>query len=166
MTQRGKYQATRQRAKQRNDVEVPQHHGPLALAEENTVHEIVGWEGPLPPPQALGAFSDVVENGAERVFRQFEAEAEHRRQMTKETLRVQARDLMVGKILAFLFVMSMIGTAIFAISKGYPTAAVILGTTVIGTVVLAFVRVSGAPNPTEAKQKKRQPSSGKSPVRR
>lgn len=123
----------------------------VGLPNEDAVQQYFGWEGPLPPPQLLGKYSDQVKDGAERVFPQFELEAEHRREMVRRTLDVQSTDLMIGKILAFVFVMGMIGTAIFAISKGYPVLAGVLGTTVLGTVVWAFVRVTGE---TEQEQKR------------
>jgi Predicted membrane protein len=36
------------------------------------------WSGPLPPPEALARFNDIVPNGAERVFKMAEDEQAHR----------------------------------------------------------------------------------------
>ena len=36
------------------------------------------WEGPLPPPGIVAQFNDVVQNGAERIFRMAEIEQQHR----------------------------------------------------------------------------------------
>lgn len=119
---------------------------------ERQVRQYLGWEGPLPPPQFLGKFSEVVTDGAERVFRQFEAEAEHRRKMDTDGLRVQSRDMLIGKVFAFLFVMAMIGAAVYAISKGNPVLAGVLGTSVLGTVVWGFVRVAGDAYPEKQKE--------------
>jgi len=102
----------------------------------------------LPPPNLLENYGQIVDNGAERVFHQFELEGNHRRKMEGDMLKTQARDLMVGKVFALIFVLAMIGTAIYAIHAGYPVLSGVLGTAVIGTVVLAFVRVTGS---TEAK---------------
>ncbi|HKJ61585.1 MAG TPA: DUF2335 domain-containing protein [Hyphomicrobiales bacterium] len=124
---------------------------PAERTSEHQVPQFFGWKGPLPPPQALAAFDDVVENGAERVFKQFENEGNHRRKMERLHLTAQVQDLRLGKMLAFVFVMSMIGTAIYAISSGYPTLAGILGGGVLTSVVWAFVRIASDGNP-EVKQ--------------
>jgi uncharacterized membrane protein len=72
------------------------------------VLQFFGWKGPLPPPQALAAFDDVVQNGAERVFQQFEAQGTHRREMERLSLTAQVQDLRIGKLFAFIFIMGMI----------------------------------------------------------
>jgi uncharacterized membrane protein len=101
------------------------------------------WQAPLPPPKILEGYSDVAQDGAERVFRQFELEANHRRHMGSQTLRAQARDLLIGKFCALIFVLGMIGASVYAIRLGYPVLAGVLGTGVLGTVVWAFMRVTG-----------------------
>ncbi|MBX9844174.1 MAG: DUF2335 domain-containing protein [Xanthobacteraceae bacterium] len=54
-------------------------------AEEEDYSEVstilTSWSGPLPHPATLQAFDEVVRGGAERIFRQFEIEAEHRRNL-------------------------------------------------------------------------------------
>lgn len=110
------------------------------------------WEGPLPPPQVLARYDDVVQNGAERVFRQFEAEAELQREMNRASLRAQIRDLMIGKIFALIFAMGMIGAVFYSINQGYPTLAGILGGSVLGSVVWAFVSVTGEAKAKKSKQ--------------
>ncbi len=97
------------------------------------------WEGPLPPPVLLGAYGDVVENGAERVFRQFEKEADHRRSVEQATHDAVVRDIFIGKIFAIVFALSALLFAAFAVAYGAEWAAAIVGGGAIGTVVLAFL---------------------------
>lgn len=97
------------------------------------------WEGPLPPPALLGAYNDVVENGAERVFQQFEKEADHRRNIEKSTHDAVVRDILIGKIFAIVFALSALLFAAFAVAYGAEWAAVIVGGGAIGTIVLAFL---------------------------
>jgi len=96
----------------------------------------------------------VVENGAERVFAQFELEAQHRRQMEGQSIGAECRDLLVGKIFAFIFVIAMIGTAIYAISAGYPWLSGFLGASVLSSIVWAFVHTKGD---SESEGKKQSP---------
>jgi uncharacterized membrane protein len=108
-----------------------------------------GWEGPLPPPWHLEKYGQIVKDGAERVFRQFELEADHRRHMQTRSLRLQARDLLVGKCFALVFVLGMITISAYAIYANQPVLAGVLGSGVLGTVVWAFVRVIGDSSQSE-----------------
>ncbi|MFZ1107772.1 MAG: DUF2335 domain-containing protein [Rhodomicrobium sp.] len=137
----------------------------LANAKESKVPQKssveLKWEGPLPPPQVLARYDDVVQNGAERVFRQFEAEAELQREMNSASLKAQIRDLMVGKIFALIFAMGMIGAVFFAIDRSYPYLAGILGSSVLGSVVWAFVSVTGERKTEKSKQERNSTSNRK-----
>jgi uncharacterized membrane protein len=120
--------------------------GSTVESREARVSQLINWQGPLPPPQALEAYDRVVKNGAERVFKQFEKEGNHRRDMEHLHLNAQIRDLMIGKSLAFIFVMSVVGWGIYAVSKG---SSIVGGAVVFGalaSVVLAFLKVTGESN--------------------
>ena len=130
--------------------------GPDDLPNEGrTVESFIQWKAPLPPPQVIAQFDDVVENGAERVFSQFEIEAKHRRTMEANTVRSQFRDLLVGKNFALIFVLGMIITAVYAISEGYPWLAAFLGASVLGSVVWGFVRMVGDGRPENDRNQSR-----------
>ena len=103
------------------------------------------WSGPLPPPSVLREFDETVENGAERIVAAWERESEHRRVIERERLRVLARDAIVGKTLAFGFVIAALTTCAFAVASGAEWVAAILGGGVIGTVVWAFIRTDRDP---------------------
>ena len=53
------------------------------LAQE--VIAIVGqtFSGPLPPPDALKRYSDIIPNGAERIMAMAEEQSKHRRELEK-----------------------------------------------------------------------------------
>jgi uncharacterized membrane protein len=100
---------------------------------------IASWSGPLPHPAALHGFNEAVENGAERVFAQFELEADHRRKL--ETFRAQkdSRRDFVAQISAAMFALSALGVTAFALYRDHPTAAGIIGGLSIAGVVGAFL---------------------------
>jgi uncharacterized membrane protein len=76
------------------------------------------WEAPIPPPEVLARFNEVVENGAERIMKAWEEETIHRRDMEKTELRRFYNDARLGKILAFLFVALALGISGYAASVG------------------------------------------------
>jgi uncharacterized membrane protein len=98
------------------------------------------WSGPLPPPGELQAFEDIVPGGAERIFKQFEDEAAHRRAMEKANARFVIRDTHIGQILAGLYAVGAFSVTAYAVYAGaYWVAGILGGGTIVGGVV-AFLR--------------------------
>lgn len=105
-------------------------------------HTATAWSGPLPPPSVLADFSNVVENGAERIMAAWESETAHRRKMEIDSLKFTVRDSMFGKIAALVFVLAALGVSAYAASIGAQWLGLVLGGGVIGSVVWAFVHAS------------------------
>lgn len=107
-------------------------------------HEVVAaaWSGPLPHPSTLAAFDKVVENGAERIMSAWEKETQHRHKMESRDLWLVGVDAIIGKLFAFLFVLSCLVLCGFAIWMGSDIVAALLGGGVMASVVWAFVRVN------------------------
>jgi uncharacterized membrane protein len=77
-------------------------------------------------------------SGAERVFRQFELETQHRHKLENRATFWQAVDALIGKIFAFIFVLAALAVSAFAIWRGSSVAGAVLGTGVLAAVVIAF----------------------------
>lgn len=118
---------------------------PTAKASQVTTRqEIVqqAWAGPLPPPQILRDFDQIVENGAERIMAAWENETAHRRAMEKRELKLIAYEAIFGKFCALIFVLAALGATAYAIHEDCPWIAALLGTGTIAAVVWAFVKIS------------------------
>lgn len=91
--------------------------------------------GPLPPPEILRQYDEIVPDGAERIMAMAEKEQAHRhhinhREESRATLGIFSS---LGIVIVFA------GVASFALSLGYAVeAAAILGTTLVG-IVGAFI---------------------------
>lgn len=111
-----------------------------ARPEEGTLVTIEHreWSGPLPSPDVIAQFDNVVQNGAERIFKEWEREAEHRRAYEKKVSSVENFERVAGRIFAFLFSVSALAAAAYCASVGLPWPAGIIGGGTIGTVVLAL----------------------------
>jgi uncharacterized membrane protein len=95
----------------------------------------------------LREFDALVPDGAERIFKQFEAEAEHRRSCEKRQISFAIRDGHIGQLLAGLYAICAFGVSAFAIYKeAYWAATFIGGTTIVGGIV-AFLRQKDGPGP-------------------
>ncbi len=101
---------------------------------------IAQWQAPFPPPDTLKAFDGVIENGAERIFKQFELESEHQRQLELKLVEAQIWNQIRGQIYAFVFAMLALFVSVIAIYQDQPWVAALFGGGVIASVVAAFLR--------------------------
>src|SRR5262245_53496556 len=112
--------------------------------EEREVYvemESLTWNAPMPPPDILRGYNDAIPDGAERLFRQFEIEAEARR---KHQRRGQTHNLIValsGRAAALIFALGALAVSAYALHLGYPWPAAIIGGSTIAMVVAAFTGV-------------------------
>lgn len=110
-----------------------------ASTDELAAHPYA-WAGPLPPPQLLRQFDDVVADGAERIMQQWEGESGHRRMMERREAEIFARADLLGRLFAFAFVLLALAVTAVAITHAQPFVAAILGGTTIASIVWAFLR--------------------------
>jgi uncharacterized membrane protein len=110
-----------------------QPNGQVARVESQS------WAGPLPPPAILEGFNQVTENGAERIFQQWELETAHRRKMEERDFRWSVAEGFFGKTLAFIFVVLALGLAAYAVFMGANWLAAFLAAGTIASVVAAFI---------------------------
>jgi uncharacterized membrane protein len=111
-----------------------------ASAEDSSLVEVhSAWQGPVPPPAVLADFNGVVEGGAERVFRQWELETEHRRNYERKALSGRIWLDGIGRATAFVFAISALAVTAYAAFIGQPLVAAVLGGGTIAAVTTALV---------------------------
>ncbi len=98
------------------------------------------WQGPIPPPSDLSAYNDIIPNGAERLFAQFEKETEHRHKLQTREQTFPLIEQLAGRTFALLFALACLGLSAYAISVGAQLAAVAFGGLMIVAGINAFVR--------------------------
>jgi uncharacterized membrane protein len=111
----------------------------------------------MPPPEIVRGYNDVIENGAERLFRQFELEAEHRRDLQR---RSQTHGFVValsGRVSALVFALTALGVSTLAIYLGQPWPASIIGGSSIALVVAAFTGVPSLLRQRAQQKQQQQP---------
>ena len=109
-----------------------------ASNQPKTEQQIVSaqWAGPLPPPSVLGSFNDVVENGAERVFRMAEKEQEHRISYEKAELNATRRDFRRGQVLGSILAAGCIAASVWtAVIGAHPAVSIAL----VGLPIMALI---------------------------
>lgn len=121
-------------------------------ATERQHHIIASWDysGPLPPPELLARYDDVCSGGAERIFRQFEKQSEHRQAMERQVLnaeqdrqRADAATVRLGQVFAFLIVIAFGAGAMVCILLATTGAQAAAGASLAGAslagIVAAFI---------------------------
>ena len=106
-----------------------------AVAISQTEH----WSGPLPSPEALSRFNEVVENGAERIMRGWEIESDHRRAMENAAVRAEIWERIIARVSAAAFAFGALALSAYAASIDQATVASVVGGSTIAAVVAAMV---------------------------
>ena len=71
-------------------------------AQELSYSYVYRHIGPLPAPESLQKYGDIVENGAERIMRVFEKQTTHRQEIEKTVTKRQLNQSATGQIFAFI----------------------------------------------------------------
>lgn len=87
------------------------------------------WSGPLPPPETIREYQQMIPDAPERVFRQYEKEATHRRTVEKRAQWITAAATLGTLGLAFA---SRVNSLIANIVAGVAIVAI---ATIIGLLV-------------------------------
>ena len=99
------------------------------------------WQAPIPPPEIVRGYNEVIENGGERLFAQFETEAKERRAITRRGQTHQFVIQIIARLFALIFALSALGVAAYALSLGREVAATVIGGASIAMVVAAFTGI-------------------------
>jgi uncharacterized membrane protein len=71
------------------------------------------YSGPLPPPEVLRKFEDVLPGSAERIFSQFEQQSAHRRAQENKVISAGVASQQMGSISGLLLGLTGIGGGIW-----------------------------------------------------
>ena len=115
------------------------------------------WRGPLPPPDTLRQYNEVVPGAALRILNMAEQQSNHRIQMEKAVVSGDSRRSYVGILAAFILSAMVIVGGIYLIVNGHDWAgATLIGLDLVG---LAGVFVYG----TNARRAERALKAGRAP---
>jgi len=115
---------------------------PSALAATRAT--VTAFQGPLPPPELMEKYNQIVPDAAERIIVLFESQVQHRQSLEKAVIQSDVRDSRLGLYLGFFVsVVAIIGGVICVLS-GYTTTGGIIAA--IPVPVLASVFVYGSSN--------------------
>lgn len=109
------------------------------------------WSGPLPPPEALQKFNEVIPGGAERILKMAELEQRHRFEREGQALVAAVSDTKRGQWLGAVVAVVAIGGAVAAAFAGAHWS---IPVALVSVPVMAMIRaliVAKGPQPSAPK---------------
>jgi uncharacterized membrane protein len=100
------------------------------------------FSGPLPHPEILAQYEEILPGAATRIFEMAEEQAHHRRAMEKNSLNLAGRDAMLGILFGFILAsMGIIGGILIIILNPNSVGSLITGSALSGSSLLGVVRI-------------------------
>lgn len=99
------------------------------------------YSGPLPPPEALARYDQIVPGAAERILCMAENEMKHRHENESHLSRSVTRTAIVSIIFAFLSVIILSSLVFYALYKNFDTVAASIAVGSIAAVAGIFISV-------------------------
>jgi len=110
------------------------------------------FSGPIPPPEILKGYNDVVDNGADRILSMAERQSEHRIKLEDFSIREEHRQSSKGQNLGFGIAVIALGISALLTWLGHDwVAGIIGGSTIIGLVSVFVIGKRGQEQNLEQK---------------
>lgn len=97
-------------------------------------------QGPLPPPQVLDGYEKVHPGSAAWILQEAQTSAEHVRRMEARGVEIQARDLLLHRVLPFALVTGFLIASVILAIFASPVLGGIAFFTTLGSVVTVYLR--------------------------
>lgn len=112
--------------------------------QQKTVHQGIQvrgelHQGPLPPPQTLGEYDNIVPGAAERIIAMAENQSDHRQKLEMIAVKGGSRDSLLGLIFGLTIGLSTVGGAVLCILNGHTIGGSVLGGSGLAGLVGVFV---------------------------
>lgn len=121
------------------DPEISENHKKEILRTFVKMSVTETHSGSLPAPRTLGQYNGVVKEGAERIMRMAENQANHRMELEKHVVKGQLFQSQLGQIFGFTLALVAMGLTAWLAISGHTAVAVALATTTVGAVATAFI---------------------------
>jgi uncharacterized membrane protein len=95
--------------------------------------------GPLPHPQILHGYNQIVPGAAERILSLAENQQAHRHRLESQAMQIESRNSLLGIISAFVLSVVTVLTGGFVAYSGAQWPGVVLGSSGLASVVGVFI---------------------------
>jgi uncharacterized membrane protein len=113
---------------------------PQKPPQQQTIVASQQWSGPLPPPDALAKFNEIIPGGAERIVRMVELEQEHSINYENKKLDCYRRDIKRGHWIGLAVSIAAIGGSVYTAYIGaHPAVSIALVSVPVFSVVIKII---------------------------
>jgi uncharacterized membrane protein len=102
-------------------------------------HEFSMRASPLPDPEELAAYNQIIPNGADRILKMAENQSAHRIAIEKIAVSSQQRQGFCGQLFGLIIGLAGLGFATYAAVNGQPWFGSIIGGATLVSLVSAFL---------------------------
>jgi uncharacterized membrane protein len=95
--------------------------------------------GPLPAPEDLAAYNQIIPQGADRIMRMAEQQSAHRISLESKVVNSQQKQAFCGQLFGLIIGLSGLGLSTFAAIRGQPQFGSIIGGSTLVSLVSVFV---------------------------
>ncbi len=106
---------------------------------KGTSVEATFYSAPLPPPEMMAAYEEIVKGSADRIIRRFEIQGDHRQKCEKLFVFTQSIKSLGGLLSGFIIAMTAIVGGIYTALQGKPFLGGALSFTGLAVLVGAFI---------------------------
>ena len=125
-----------------------------AKAPARVTTTAISFQGPLPPPEVLARYSNLIPNGAERIMAMAESQLQHRQSLESVVVKGNVRAETRGQVFAFALGLVAIAGGIWLIASG--NSALGLASIITAFTALASVFVYGRIEQRRERERKRR----------
>jgi uncharacterized membrane protein len=102
-------------------------------------HELTIHSGPVPSPEILEHYEQILPGAADRIIKMAETQMHHRHLLESNILKGNNRDSLLGIIFAFIISITITLGGTFVIYHGHGVAGTLLSGTGVAGLVSAFI---------------------------
>lgn len=104
------------------------------LGKSSIVSVAAAFSGPLPPPNVLSGYEDVLPGAADRIISMAEKQSEHRQELERlgtaasiDAMKRQFQEARCGQICAVIVALALIGGGVYLAKIGHPWEGTAMG---------------------------------------
>ena len=111
----------------------------IVRAASHELHQQIMHSGPLPSPETLAGYEQVLPGAAERILHMAEQQQDHRQVIEKAVVFGNVRDQRLGVVFAFLLGVAGISCGTAIILLGHPLGGFSVLLAALASLVTAFI---------------------------
>src|SRR3989344_8200747 len=118
---------------------LPNHSNQQGVVVRQTQTQTQMFSGPLPPPEALKKFDEVVPGAAERIIKMAEEQSAHRKELEKKVIDSDIARSKWGQVLGFVIAIAGLAVSAIIVVYGNAIAGGIIGVGTLASLVGVFM---------------------------